>query len=221
MDLTVMLPTYNEELTIGRVIDEIRSLPIECEILIGDGNSSDRTYSIAESMGVTPISIKERGKGNAIRKLIREVNTPYVIMINADYTYPIKYTQLIFKLLSMEYYDVVIGCRLFKEKGSMSSANTLGNFLLSMLASILYRYRIYDVCSGMWGFKKEVLDKFNVTSGGFTLEADFFSNSVKNKCKIIQIPIEYRARPDGSLAKLKVWDGFKIAWFLIKRRLIG
>ncbi len=74
-----------------------------------------------------------------------------------------------------------------------------------------------DVCSGMWGFRKESLEKFNLVSNGFTLEADLFVNSIANKCVIFQTPIHYRKRSGGS-PKLKIWDGFKIAWFLVKER---
>jgi len=70
----------------------------------------------------------------------------------------------------------------------------------------------------MWGFRRDALKKFKLTSPKFTLEADFFVNAVKTKCNITQIPISYRARVDGSLPKLKVSDGFDIGWFLIKKR---
>lgn len=217
-DLTIILPAYNEERSIGLVIDEIRALPIECSILVGDNNSTDKTFYEAYNKSITARIIKERGKGNVVQKLIKEVETPYVVMVNADYTYPLKYIQLIYHLLRMEHYDVVIGCRVFKDKGSMSLLNSIGNFLLSLWASILYRKGVSDLCSGMWGFRTDKLKEFSLTSPGFTLEADFFSNAVKHKCKIVQIPIGYRARLDGSKAKLRVWDGLKIAWFLLKRR---
>lgn len=217
-NLTIILPAYNEEKAIGRVIDEIKSLPINCEILVVDNMSTDNTYKIASRKGARVVEVLDRGKGNAMGWGFKLARAPYVIMVNSDYTYPAKYIQTIYNLLKMDYYGVVIGCRQFKEKGSMSSANTFGNFCLSSLASILYRYRIDDVCSGMWGFRKEVLDKFDIMSKGFTLEADLFTNAIKNKCRISQIPIGYRPRLDGSIAKLKIWDGFKIGWFLLKRR---
>ena len=83
---------------------------------------------------------------------------------------------------------------------------------------MLYKKRIKDVCCGLWGFRKETLDKFYPRSEGFTLEAELFIEVIKHKCRMIQIPINYRSRQDGSKTKLKVWDGFKIGWFLIKRR---
>ena len=216
-NLTVILPTLNEEGAIGQVIDEIRSLPgFSCDILVVD-SSSDNTYNIASSRGVHLISVPPNGKGYAIKKALEVVKTPYVIMMDADYTYPAQYIKIIFGRLSGGY-GAVIGYRKWKDKDSISLINLVGNKLLSLLASILYRRKVYDVCSGMWGFRKDILDRFILKSNGFTLEAELFINTIKSDCKFIQIPISYRARLSGSKAKLKVWDGFKISWFLIRRK---
>lgn len=218
MDLTIILPAYNEEKSIGLVIDEIRSQPIDCEILVINNGSTDETHKIASQKKVKVVGAFKKGKGNAMQRGFGLVDTKYIIMVNADYTYPMEYIQTIYHLLKKSKYDVVIGSRQLKEKGSMTAANTFGNFSLSLLASVLYKHRIYDVCSGMWGFRKESLDKFKITSERFTLEADLFTNAIKNKCKICQIPIGYRARLEGSKAHLKIEDGFKIGAFLLKRR---
>ena len=214
-EVTILLPTYNEEKSIAKVLDEI---PASCKILMGDGISTDRTRHIARSKGVEPIKIYAKGKGSAIRELIKYVDTPYTIMVNADFTYPLSYSHTIYHLLSKSGADVVIGYRHVKEKDSMSFTNSLGNWLLSLSASVLYEKRVYDVCTGMWGFKTEVLKRFSLTSTHFTLEADLFVNSVRSKCRIEQIPVAYRARLEGSKAKLKVLDGFRIGWFLLRRR---
>lgn len=217
-EVTVILPAYNEEESIGKVIDEIKALPVHCEILVIDNNSMDDTYNICVRKGVKVVTEPNPGKGNAMKRGFGLVGTPYVVMMNSDYTYPAEYLQTIYRLLRVSKYDVIIGSRQIKEKGSMSYANTFGNFCLSLLASILYGYRINDVCSGMWGFKKDTLDKFCIRSKGFTLEAELFTKIIKHRCRIFQIPIGYRSRQKGSKAKLKIWDGFKIGWFLIKRR---
>lgn len=216
--VTILLPAYNEEKAIGKVIDEI---PSGCRVLVGDNCSSDNTCDVIERKGLTPLLVYERGKGNVIRALTKYIDTPYTIMANSDYTYPLTYSHTIYHLLSKSGADVVMGYRHIKEKGSMSFTNSLGNWALSLLASVLYKKRVYDVCTGMWGFKTDVLKGFNLTSAHFTLEADLFVNAVKNGCRIEQIPIAYRARLEGDKPKLKVWDGFRIAWFLIRKRWSG
>lgn len=217
-EVTILLPTLNEEKAIGKVIDEIKELPFNCQALVIDGLSIDRTREIALGKGVLVLFEVRKGKGIAVRSALRFIDTPYIIMVNADYTYPIQYTTTVYQLLSLSGADVVLGYRNIKEKDSMSLTNSLGNWFLSLLASILYKKRVYDVCTGMWGFRTDSVKKFDLTSMGFTLEADLFINAIKNGCRIEQIPIAYRRRLEGSAAKLKIWDGFKIAWFLLKGR---
>ena len=217
-DLTVVLPAYNEEESLGLVIDEIKALPVQCHILVIDNNSTDDTYNVAISKGVKVVTEELLGKGNAMRKGFELASTPYVIMMNSDYTYPADNIIGIRALLAE--YDVVIGYRYVKEDGSMSLINSVGNKMLSLLASALYGIRVHDVCTGLWGFKKGTLDRIIPESEGFTLEAELFVRVAEfgDTCKLIQIPTSYRSRLNGSKAKLKVWDGFKIGWFLIKNR---
>lgn len=218
-NLTVILPAYNEEESLGKVIDEIRSLPVKCDILVVDNGSTDETYNIATYKEVKVVTEPNKGKGNAMRTGIKLIKTPYLVMMDSDYTYPaVNIEDVLMRLDGLEF-DVVIGERKEKDQYSMSFINSLGNKFLSYLASLLYGKWTSDVCTGMWGFRKTALDKFDLVSEGFTLEADFFINSVRNNCLIDLLPINYRARQEGDKAKLRIWDGFKIAWFLIKRRL--
>ncbi len=217
-ETTVLLPAYNEAEAIRPTIDDIRDHASRAKIIVIDNNSSDDTANIARDTGVTVLEVKQQGKGNAIRAALKTLDTKYCIMMDSDYTYPAKHLPEIENKL-IEKADIVLGYRSTREQGAMTATNRLGNVALSTLASILYGYRIKDVCTGLWGFRKEALEKFTLTSTRFTLEADLFINAVRSKCRIEQIPIEYRARLSGSKAKLKVWDGFGIAWFLLKGRL--
>lgn len=212
----ILLPALNEAASIGDVIDEIRKYCPLSEITVVDSKSTDKTRDVAIDKRVT-LLIAPRGKGAAVRYAFGKLDANYekIVMLDSDGTYPAVYIPFLFKIL--DHYDVVVGYRNRKEKGSMSFLNVVGNFGLSLLASILYGYRMRDVCSGMWGFRKESLEKFNLVSNGFTLEADLFVNSIANKCIIFQTPIHYMKRSGGS-PKLKIWDGFKIAWFLVKER---
>jgi len=216
-DLTVLLPARDEAKAIGKVIDEIKNTT-ECKILVMDGLSEDGTPTIALRKGASVLYEFRKGKGIAVRSALRFIDTPYVIMMNADFTYPAEYLSTIYHILSRSKADVVQGFRNLKEEGSMSLKHSFGNWGLSLLASILYGKRVYDVCSGMWGFKTDILKEFDIVSEGFTLEADLFVNAVKKGCRMEQIPIVYRKRLSGGKSKLTIWDGFKIAWFLIKRR---
>lgn len=215
---TIMLPAYNEEKTIGLVIEEILGINTPCNIIVGDNNSSDQTAKIVESYNIKPHSVIKKGKGNVIRTLIAEINTPYVIMVDSDYTYPLAgNVEKIIDALDNGA-EVVIGHRKWKEPGAMSILNQIGNRGLSIWASLLYGHWVNDVCSGLWGFRTNTLKKFSLKSEAFTLEAELFVNSMQSKATIKQFPIRYRARLDGSHSKLKISDGFKIASCLVTKK---
>lgn len=215
-DITVILPTLNEERAVGKVIDGIKALPVKCDIVVVDGRSRDKTVGIAEAKGVRIIIEERKGKGIAVRTALSQIDTSYIVMIDADGTYPIREIVPIYKALLK--YDVAKGHRSWCKKGAMTKTHKFGNYILSLLASILYGHRTRDVCAGLWGFRRECLARFNLTSMGFTLEADLFINTIKSGCTLKEFPINYKKRIEGDKAKLMFRDGLEIGWFLIKRR---
>lgn len=218
---SVVLPTWNEADSVGKVIDEIRqSLGTDTEIIVVDYNSRDGTRSIAMSMGATVITEERKGVGWAVRTGFSNV-TPesnYVVLMDADFTYPSTTLPYVVGLMESLDLDVVIGHRRYKDLFSMSPSHRIGNRLLSLWASLLYGFYVRDVCTGFWVIRQNVLRRFNLTSTDFALVADLFANSVKTGCRIEQLPIRYRPRVRGGTAKLKMFDGVRLAWFLLKRR---
>lgn len=218
-DTVIIIPTLNEAEAIGLTLDDVLQFVAADKIVLIDSYSNDGTVDIALDKGVNVLDAPRGGKGKALRSvlpyLLSKYKAKYYIMIDGDYTYPAKYIPGISILLSG--CDVVIGSRDGKEKGSMTIVNKFGNYMLSLVATLLYQ-QVYDVCSGMWGFRREVLKKYKLSSDGFTLEADLFVNTYKNRCRLEQLPIDYRSRPNGSRTKLTVLDGFRIGWFLIRNR---
>jgi len=215
--ITVLLPTLNEANSVRRVIEETRALPIPTEIIVIDGRSRDETVAIAQNMGVKVLLEHKKGKGIAVRRGLKEVKTPVVVMIDADGTYPVD--QIPNLLNNIGQYDIVKGNRSWHANGAMTKTHRFGNWALSIIASVLYNRQVKDVCSGMWAIKMSKVRKFNLTSEDFTFEADLFINSVKNKCSFKEIPISYSKRIQGDKAKLMLSDGFKIGWFLLKKKI--
>lgn len=216
----VVLPAYNEEKTVGKVIDEIRSLGQGYGILVVDNNSTDKTAEIAKAQEVQYLFVKEQGKGCAISKaFLGSATWDYdcVVMIDADFTYPASYIPILLKDLGTKY-DVVLGWRKYKIRGSMTTTNKFGNYLLTKLACLLYGSNIHDVCTGLWAFCNEWAYALSSTleSKGFMLEPEMFSRLKKWNLRIGEIPIEYRPR-EGE-AKLHIVDGLRIAWCLIRER---
>ena len=214
-DVTVLLPVYEEEAALPSVIDEIRDVLPDCEIVAAYTPGRDASQDVLRWKKVEWITTSIRGKGNAVRRVIPFIRSKYVVVMDADCTYPARH--ILDLLAGLE--DVAMGYRADIDSGAMSRTHVFGNYCLSLLASILYGRRVHDVCTGMWAFRKEVLDEFLLNSPGFTLEADLFVNCIRHGCKVKQVPIQYRCRLDQTKPKLKMYDGFKIGLFLLRMRL--
>lgn len=216
-NVTLLLPAYNEELTIGEVIDTAIAEWIKPEnIVVGDNNSSDKTAEIALSKGVKVVPVKEQGKGYVIRELVRHVNTPYALVVDSDGTYHIRgAVEQVTALLA--YSGAALAYRR-PDPGAMSAWHRFGNAGLSILASSLFGLWIRDVVSGMWAFRREALQRVDIGTGTFTPDADFVAGILKAGIPVKQIPVTYSARPDGSQSKLRWTHGIAIAARLIERR---
>ncbi len=221
--ICVILPTLNEELTVGKVIDEIPRQALEKEgfevdILVVDGNSEDETRRIAEEKGAIVTIELRRGKGRAVRTLLDSLEADYVFMLDADYTYPATYIPEMLAILRRGN-PVVIGSRLHgeREEGAMRQMNVIGNVILTWAANLLYRTRISDLCTGYWALRADVAKELILAADGFQLEAEIFTQLCKNGHAIIEIPIRYRCR-EGKAKLSGLKDGFRIMWMLIKKR---
>ena len=222
--VSIILPALNEAEAIGKVIDEIPRKVLEqegyqVEVVVIDNGSTDDTTKIALKKGASVITEYRRGKGRAMRTAFEQVDADFIFMIDADYTYPATYIPEMLELLNRGY-PVVTGSRLKgkMEKGAMSNWNLVGNRLLSLLARVLYRVSISDVCTGYWGFRGRVIPRLKLTATRFTLEAELLSQVAKLGYPIGEIPIDYRCSPTSS--KLNpVGDGMKIALKLITARI--
>lgn len=225
--IAVLLPALDEEETIGKVIREIPSNELEArgckvEIVVVDGHSQDRTIEVARKEGAKVILQKGRGKGWGVRTAFEQLNSDFLFMIDADYTYPPKYIIPMFEMLKNGECDVVIGTRLQGKimKGAMSRFNYFGNRVITLLGNTLFPngHKVSDICTGLWGFKGDVIKNLDLTSEGFEVEAEIFAKCTKKGYTIREIPIEYRRRKTPSkLASIR--DGLKIGWKLIKEKL--
>jgi len=218
----IVLPTLNEALAIGNVIEEIPQSVLEekgyqVDVLVVDGNSTDSTLKIAKSKGARILIESRRGKGRQIRTALEDAHADYIFMIDGDYTYPTTYIPEMLEVLKK--YPVVIGSRLKgkRQKGALRRLHLLGNHLITLLANVLYGTRISDLCTGFWGFRREVIQSLNLTSDGFQLEAELLTQLAKKGYQIGEIPILYRKRV-GKTKLAVLQDGIRIARFLIVKR---
>jgi len=222
--VAVVIPTLNEERSIGTVIGDVPvgdllKNGLKTAVYVIDGRSVDHTRDIAVQKGAQIITEKRRGKGVALQTAFRAVDADYVIVVDGDNTYPIGVATEMLRLLQTN--DVVIGSRLkgFIEPGAMTRLNVLGNTLLTLLARALFSINVTDVCTGLWGFRDDAIRRLELDAKGFEIEADMYSECALKGLSIVEIPIHYRARADhAKLASLR--DGLKIGAFLCRKWLM-
>jgi glycosyltransferase involved in cell wall biosynthesis len=221
--VAIIIPTLNEERSIGKVIDGVPVADLlkngfETAVYVIDGQSTDNTREIAVEKGAQLIVEEQEGKGAAIQTAFKSITADYAIMVDGDDTYPIEMATEMTRLLKN--YDVVIGSRLRGtiEPGAMTKLNVMGNVLLSLLAWALFGTRVSDVCTGFWAYRGHAIRRLELAARGFEIEADMFAECARHGLRIAEIPITYRARADQpKLSSLR--DGLKIGLFLCKRRV--
>ena len=206
-DLTVVIPTKNEEGAIGQVIDELRQEGYQ-NIIVIDGYSTDKTAQIVNSKNVELICQHGRGKTGAVKTAIERVNTPYLLIIDGDFTYPAKDIEHL--LTHCSSYAQVIGVR---DKKNISGIHQFGNKIITGAFNLLFGAKLTDVCSGMYLINTQVAKELELSSKGFITEVEIASQTAAYH-NITEVPIGYRERIGRS--KLSTINGFGILTSVIK-----
>lgn len=218
--IAVLIPCYNEALTIKKVINDFQKELPEADIYVYDNNSTDDTYKISLNEGVIVRKEPRQGKGNVIRQMFFDIDADYYLMVDGDDTYPAEAANELLKALKENRADMVIGDRLsngtyFEE--NKRAFHDVGNNLVKNTINRLYKANIKDVMTGYRGFNKLFVKSFPVMSSGFQIETEFTIHALDKRFKLIEIPIDYRDRPEGSESKLNtVSDGIKVLLTIVK-----
>lgn len=213
-DIAILVPCYNEELTIEKVIDDFQKNIPEATIYVYDNNSSDRTFEIAKAKGVVVRKETRQGKGNVVRSMFRDIDADYYVMVDGDDTYPADAVHDILEPLINGSADMTIGDRL--SNGTYAQENKrafhgLGNWLVRKLVNVLFKNNIQDIMTGYRGFTKEFVKTMPVLSEKFEIETEMSIHSMDKRLRVLEVPIDYRDRPEGSESKLNtISDGYKV-----------
>ncbi|WP_374719575.1 DPM/DPG synthase family glycosyltransferase [Parageobacillus toebii] len=214
MKIAVLIPCYNEEKTIGKVVSDFkRELP-EADIYVYDNNSSDRTSLIAAEHGAIVRKEFRQGKGNVVRSMFREIDADIYVMVDGDDTYPAESVHQLIEPIKRGEANMVIGDRL--SNGTYFQENkrpfhNFGNNLVKNLINFLYKSDIKDIMTGYRAFDKLFVKSMPVMSPGFEIETEMSIHALDKKFLIKEVPIDYRDRPEGSESKLNTFsDGWKV-----------
>jgi dolichol-phosphate hexosyltransferase len=209
---SIIIPTLNEASSIGKVIDDIPKNS-GTEILVVDGLSIDRTVEVARKHGARIVLCKEKGKGIAMVRGAESAKGQIIAYIDGDDTYEAYQLNRFIELVKNQKYDMVVGRRII-EKGAMTFTHKIGNFIISVTASILHG-RVQDILSGMRVLRKDSMLALGLKSRGFGIETELYVKARKMKFHIQEIPVRYTARVGQS--KLSGWnDGVKILWIIVR-----
>jgi len=210
----------NEEKSIGLVIDEVRAALGDTrpyEIIVVDTSSKDRTREISSSKGAVVIDEPRRGYGRAYKTGFERASGELIATLDADMTYPASEIPALADMLDAKGLDFITTNRFARmEKGAMSAKHRLGNWVLSSAARTLFRVKLRDSQSGMWVFRKAILEDLELTSDGMSLSEELKIEAFRKK-KSAEVPITYRTRIGE--VKLSSWkDGFGNLRFLFRKR---
>lgn len=211
--IAVLIPCYNEEKTIAKVVRDAKEALPEATIYVYNNNSQDRTAEIAKQAGAVVRNEYMQGKGNVIRRMFREIDALVYVMVDGDDTYPMDSAPKMVDLVLNHNSDMVVGDRLSSTyyQENKRPFHNFGNNLVRGSINRLFKCNIRDIMTGFRAFSYEFVKTFPVLSKGFEIETEMTIHAVYNNMQIDNVIIDYRDRPEGSVSKLNTYaDGFKV-----------
>ncbi|MDR2694764.1 MAG: glycosyltransferase family 2 protein, partial [Deltaproteobacteria bacterium] len=218
-DVAILLPAYNEELTIAGTIAGFRDAMPSARIYVINNNSDDGTAAVAEEILARTdrgalLHEPRQGKGNALRRGLLEIDADIFVMADADMTYPPEQIHELVAPIAEGRADMVIGDRFAGgdyDRENTRRFHTFGNRLIRALANIFFRSHIVDIMTGYRAFSRTFARVYPVLAEGFQLETDMTIFALRHKFRILEIPVRYRNRPEGSFSKLNTFrDGLRV-----------
>ena len=216
--IAVLIPCYNEELTIEKVINDFKKELPEALIYVYDNNSTDNTYDIAKANGAIVRKEYNQGKGNVIRSMFKDIDADIYVMVDGDDTYPANEVSNLIKPIISDRADMVIGDRLSNgtyHKENKRGFHGFGNNLVKNLMNKIFNNHLNDIMTGYRAFSRKFVKTTAIMSNGFQIETELTVTALVHRYNVVNIPITYRDRPDGSQSKLNTFsDGFKVLLML-------
>jgi len=211
--IAVIIPCYNEELTISKVVKDFkRELP-DAKIYVYDNNSTDNSVKLAKKAGAIVRYEIRQGKGNVVRSMFRDIDADCYLMVDADDTYSPEEAKKMCALVLEDNYDMVVGDRLsstYFEENKRLFHNT-GNRIVRFLINKLFKANVKDIMSGYRAFSYEFVKSYPVLSKKFEIETEMTIHAIDKNFRIKTIPISYKDRIEGSVSKLNTYkDGIMV-----------
>ncbi|GAC1339667.1 MAG: glycosyltransferase family 2 protein [Acetobacteraceae bacterium] len=209
--LAVLIPCYNEEVTIATVVADFRAALPDAVIYVYDNNSSDRTIEAALAAGAVVRQETLQGKGHVIRRMFADIEADAYVLVDGDATYDATSAPEMVRLMLEQRLDMVNGARVSQAEAAYRPGHRLGNQVLTGIVRSIFGDRISDMLSGYRVFSRRFVKSFPALSSGFETETEFTVHALELWMPIGEVKTPYRERPEGSTSKLNTWiDGLRI-----------
>lgn len=215
--VAVIVPCYNEAITIARVIADFRAALPDARIHVYDNNSTDGTADIARAHGAEVRHVALQGKAQVMRRLFADVDAEVYVMVDGDDTYHAASAPRLVEAVLARGADMVVGVRESTAELAYRPGHVLGNRLLTGFLSWLFGRPCKDILSGYRALSRRCVKSFPVLSTGFGIEAELTVHALEMSMPIAEVGTPYKERPEGSVSKLSTWrDGFRVLWTILR-----
>jgi glycosyltransferase involved in cell wall biosynthesis len=209
--IAVLVPCYNEEATIGKVVADFRAAMPTADVYVYDNNSKDHTIEVAREAGAIVRTEPRQGKGNVVRRMFADIEADIYILTDGDDTYDAEAAPQLAEVLVREGLDVVSGRRIAVAQAAYRAGHVLGNRMLTGLTATMFRVKLADLLTGYRVMSRRFVKSFPFTAEGFGIETELTVHAVRLLMPMTEIDTRYKERPEGSISKLNTWgDGFRI-----------
>ena len=218
--IAILIPCYNEEITVAKVITDFKKELPDALIYVYNNNSTDNTLQIAYENGAIVKNEYRQGKGNVVRSMFRDIDADVYVLVDGDNTYPANMVHQLIKPILMETADMVVGDRISNgtyKKQNKRLFHDFGNGMVRNTINRLFKTNLKDVMSGYRAFSRAFVKNVPILSKGFEVETEITLHKIEKRLIIKEIPIEYKDRPNKSKSKLNTFtDGYKVIKTIIK-----
>ena len=207
----MLVPCYNEETTVARVVDDFAGVLPAAAIYVFDNNSTDATIARARAAGAIVNSVRERGKGSVVRRMFADIEADIYVLVDGDATYDAKAAAAMVTALIEGGLDMVVGARQSEEQAAYRAGHRFGNWLLTSCVIFLFGHTFTDILSGYRVFSRRFVKSFPAHASGFETETELTVHALELRMPVAEIDTVYGARPADSQSKLNTYrDGFRI-----------
>jgi len=215
--IAVLVPCYNEEATIGKVVADFRNALPQATIYVYDNASSDMTATVARAHGAVVMRESLRGKGNVVRRMFADVDADVYLLVDGDDTYAAAAAPELVRRLLEDQLDMVNGARVSRKQAAYRPGHRFGNVLFTSLVSAIFGRRFQDILSGYRVFSRRFVKSFPALASGFEIETELTVHALELRMPVAEVETDYSERPEGSESKLSTFrDGFRILSTIIQ-----